>query len=221
MMLQQLDSSWTNYKEELFNYDASLLYYPQRLFEFVNSSSVLLNQSVADVGTTIWDAEVILAHELDKRNTSSESILEIGAGTCLAGIVGEKLGNTVHAQELISVIPWTSECCKTNNSNIVLVGSNWGEECVTMIGRKFDMIIMADVLYHPDAFDALICTIVNCCHDRSSVWICYEKRRRDLSHFFSQCDKHLTIESIQVFRILTIDNIKQTDICLHKFILKV
>jgi hypothetical protein len=55
----------------------------------------LLDQSVADVGTTIWDAEVILAHYIDTslcsdfladRNSPVKiRALELGAGTALSG----------------------------------------------------------------------------------------------------------------------------------------
>lgn len=47
-------------------------------------------QDVADVGSVVWDAEVLLAHYLDQAYGSRLSgmrVLEVGAGTGLAGIV--------------------------------------------------------------------------------------------------------------------------------------
>lgn len=47
-------------------------------------------QDVADVGSVVWDAEVLLAHYLDETygpRLSGMRVLELGAGTGLAGIV--------------------------------------------------------------------------------------------------------------------------------------
>lgn len=47
-------------------------------------------QDVADVGSVVWDAEVLLAHYLDQAYGSRLNgmrVLELGAGTGLAGIV--------------------------------------------------------------------------------------------------------------------------------------
>lgn len=50
-------------------------------------------QDVADVGSVVWDAEVLLAHYLDQAYGSrlqGMRLLEVGAGTGLAGIVSEQ-----------------------------------------------------------------------------------------------------------------------------------
>ncbi|CAM9886201.1 unnamed protein product, partial [Laminaria digitata] len=47
-------------------------------------------QDVADVGSVVWDAEVLLAHYLDRAygfRLCGRRVLELGAGTGLAGIV--------------------------------------------------------------------------------------------------------------------------------------
>lgn len=47
-------------------------------------------QDVADVGSVVWDAEVLLAHYLDQAYGSRLNgmrVLELGSGTGLAGIV--------------------------------------------------------------------------------------------------------------------------------------
>ena len=37
--------------------------------------------SINDVGTTLWDSEIILAHYMDDLELCGKQILEIGAGT--------------------------------------------------------------------------------------------------------------------------------------------
>lgn len=47
-------------------------------------------QDVADVGSVVWDAEIILAYYLDIAygfKLRGRRVLELGAGTGLAGIV--------------------------------------------------------------------------------------------------------------------------------------
>lgn len=49
-----------------------------------------MRQDVADVGSVVWDAEVLLAHYLDLAYgplLRGMRVLELGAGTGLAGIV--------------------------------------------------------------------------------------------------------------------------------------
>lgn len=56
----------------------------------MNLHSCLRAQDVADVGSVVWDAEVVLAHYLDLVYGSKlrgRRVLELGAGTGLAGIV--------------------------------------------------------------------------------------------------------------------------------------
>lgn len=56
-----------------------------------------MRQDVADVGSVVWDAEVLLAHYLDLAygvRLRGMRVLELGAGTGLAGIVRGHIPNT-------------------------------------------------------------------------------------------------------------------------------
>lgn len=91
--------------------------------------------------------------------------------------------------------------------------SEWGKDCaVKMVeensGNNFDLVIMADVLYHFEDFSSLIETITGCCysttnvysksHDnleskmliRTEVLICFEQRRKNLWAFFEAMLAH-------------------------------
>ena len=54
----------------------------------------------------------------------------------------------------------------------------------------YDLIIMADVLYHTNDFLALVTTILSCISTNGLVVICYEQRRKDLSIFFELISSH-------------------------------
>ena len=262
---------WQSFKVELTSYDSMLLYYPQRLFEFKNTGSVLLKQMISDVGFTIWDAEILLAHYLDEMEGSKKAepvsppahphqltgktCIELGAGIylshsydkvalgnlvvqinhicvspligcALAAIVASRLGAICCAQELEQVVAHTTECVLTNGATIEVIPSRWGEQCVADCvarnrdGAKFDMVLMADVLYHAHDFTSLVDTIVNLCADNATVFISYEMRRRDLTEFFTLLSCHLQQKSIRHISIYADDDAdnKTTFFNIHEFV---
>ena len=64
------------------------------MFEYKNCPPLLCIQDISHVGGTIWDSEVILSHFLDEfivllmGNEINLSLIEMGCGSGLAGIVG-------------------------------------------------------------------------------------------------------------------------------------
>lgn len=102
------DDTWREWSSELTAVDPDVILYPERSFEF-SFGSILVQQSLADVGTTVWDAEVIMAHLVDKLADTlrGRSVVELGAGTAIAGMVAHKLGAEVVFTELPQVVPAT------------------------------------------------------------------------------------------------------------------
>lgn len=127
---------------------------------------IMVEQSMAGVGSTVWDAEVILAHYLHTLpalqlgeyaaiidsatfialrsltrhtpHTASENILELGAGTAIAAILCMKKGASVTVQELVEVMPHTLQCLKMNRTEArKALACRWGEECVRLATDGF------------------------------------------------------------------------------------
>ena len=207
----------------MMSVDRELALFPQRSFTF-GEVRILLDQSIADVGCTVWDAEIILAHYINemRERISNTHIAELGAGTALAGILCGKLrARAVTLQELDSCIEHTRHCCSMNfhddddddgDRNVTkprCIAHKWSTACGEILvqqndGMKYDFVIMADVLYHCEDFSMLIETIMKClCTATGEVIICYEQRRRDLSEFFrAMLDKRLVlVNAIQEFII--------------------
>ncbi|CAM9658550.1 unnamed protein product [Choristocarpus tenellus] len=107
-----------------------LLLFPQRAFDFQNAGTVVIDQDVADVGTVVWDAETILAHFLDQASglrLRGKRVLELGAGTGLAGIVAARLGAEVTLTEQAKLLP---ALAANANSNLPRWGTDTGHhEC--------------------------------------------------------------------------------------------
>lgn len=207
-------------KHELSNYDDALLYYPERAFEFTNAGKVLVKQSIADVGLTIWDAEVILAHYIDRLSLCGKRVLELGGGTCLAGVVCAKLGATVCTQDKEELTWIAQESFKMNDVSALSIGGLWGCECAAFIVAKHgysDLIIMADVVYHKEHFAALFKTILACITEGGRIIISYEQRRADVSSFFHQFKEHFSIELLHETVIKRPDLHRESHIYLYEF----
>lgn len=99
-------------------------------------------------GAVLWPAGVALAHEVATRATefAGRTVLELGAGTGLPGIVAASLGAAVtqtDRQEL------ALHLCKLNGEHNGVSGieyrlADWAEWAVE---ARFDWVIGADVLY--------------------------------------------------------------------------
>lgn len=115
------DESWRSFKDELVSYDGEKVFYPERCFEFADIGSVVLTQEAGDVGTIVWDAEVILAHYLHSVAdvlSEGDRILELGGGTALASIVCARHGARCAVQEIDTVVPHTLSCVQRNLVNV-------------------------------------------------------------------------------------------------------
>jgi predicted nicotinamide N-methyase len=201
---------WRHLSAELSSVDGELLRYPERAFQFQHAGFVLINQSTNSVGTIIWDAEVLLAHYIDllaQSVISDKLVLELGAGTALASIVAGKRGAQVFVQELEDILPESQQRIEQNNVTAKFIGGRWGEELSSAIlshaeGKAFDLIVMADVLYHPEHFADLIGTIRKCSKSGTEVLIVFELRRRDLEAYLLSLTALFETQRVICYEIL-------------------
>lgn len=214
------------FRDELISYQPELLFQPERAFSFTTGQytimdsrisipdipdfTLVLPQSYTDVGTTIWDAETLLAHYLHysmvSTNNSAEAalprVLELGAGTGLAALTWLQTWKYLHGSEpnpptvVVQEIPEVAEKLSALLSSqlpcgpqIQTIAGWWGEDFLQHVSQqlpslsdqKFRSIIMADVLYHAEHFPALIETVTNLLAKHGEVIMVFEQRRKDLS----------------------------------------
>jgi predicted nicotinamide N-methyase len=196
------------FKEELINYDCELLYYPERLFCYSFETPLLLAQSYSHVGSTIWDAEVVLSHYIDNylpfgiydslnRRKEDHMVIELGAGTGLASLVCmcKNFFSKVVIQDLEEVFEVTLPPIQhqlslisqnISQSSFFSIAALWGKEAVAIIQKeasinKTSLIIMADVLYHCEHFQVLLDTIFGLLKEEGDLILSFEQRRKDVN----------------------------------------
>jgi predicted nicotinamide N-methyase len=120
-------------------------------------------------------------------------VLELGAGTAVAAMAAVRLGAAcVAVQELPEVMPHTKTVLSENGclEAVECIEAKWGPDILASASRErpFDVVVMADVLYHCTDFADLIASVQNAMSDApgSCVVVAFEQRRRNLDSFFEE-----------------------------------
>jgi predicted nicotinamide N-methyase len=174
---KQSNSRWKTFRHELTLCDPLLLFYPQRNFTF-SFGDILISQSSGCIFSTIWDAEVILAHFLDDSKSSflqnaitnivkpSVTCLELGAGCGLAGVVFHRAASALVSDGSVHVImqeidedavAYCGRCVQeasigapVDRLQFSLVASKWGD--TTISGVCTLGIDQVDIVLMADVF---------------------------------------------------------------------
>lgn len=96
-------------------------------------------------GIVLWPSAIALAHELATRAWSGKSVLEIGAGTGLPGIVAASLGARVVQTDVQEVALAVSQMNAERNR--VTIERRVGDWTAWTDETKYDVIIGSDILY--------------------------------------------------------------------------
>ncbi|KAM8921101.1 protein N-lysine methyltransferase METTL21D [Pelodytes ibericus] len=143
--------------------------------------------SSGDVGCVVWDAAIVLAKFLETEEYNGPgghklrgaSVLEIGAGTGIVGIMAASLGAHVTLTDLEE----TQDLMKRNidNNMQIMMGScrakvlKWGED-VTEFLPPPDYILMADCIYYEESLCPLLKTLKDLSGGQTCILCCFEQR---------------------------------------------
>ncbi|OQR85804.1 hypothetical protein ACHHYP_11330 [Achlya hypogyna] len=189
---------------ELSTVDRSLTYAQTRRFVYAAAGVVTIDQDIAHVGGTVWDAGVVLSHYLDSLGSAAlqgKRIIELGAGTALPSIVSARLGAVVVATDMSDVLPYTiaaidGNCSPKTRRAIEAEELIWGIHGIglkALAQEHCDFIVAADVVYNAKHFAELQETFQALSTAGTRVLICFEQRRRDLAAFWASCEPYFSV----------------------------
>ncbi|XP_010418425.1 PREDICTED: methyltransferase-like protein 23 [Camelina sativa] len=127
------------------------------------SVSVIENMK-EEYGLFVWPCSVILAEYVWQHSSRfrGSSILELGAGTSLPGLVAAKVGANVTLTDDATkpeVLENMRRVCELNKLNCNVMGLTWGVWDAPIFDLRPNIILGADVLYDSSAFDDLFATV--------------------------------------------------------------
>lgn len=187
-----------------YQFDASL--HPS-----LSSQPLAILQSASGqggIGATIWDSGLVLARYLERvtaeeqegrSNKSSQrrvnSVLELGCGTGLVGLVSARLfthASQVHLTDKYIALAQRNIEDSAMGDRVKAIELPWGQSYLER-GKKhgllsnYDLVLMADVVHWPDLFQPLIETLDAVTSESSEILLAYERRIFRTRFRFSSC----------------------------------
>ncbi|KAL0993405.1 hypothetical protein UPYG_G00107390 [Umbra pygmaea] len=163
--------------------------------EYKDDTRQSLNVSLPEVldphyGMYVWPCAVVLAQYVwtHRQHLIHKSVLELGAGVSLPGVVAAKCGAQVILSDSAEIPLCLENCrrtCKENDlPNILTVGITWGEISPDLLLLpSLDIILGSDVFYEPEDFENVLVTITFLLrkNPEAQVWTTYQERSADWS----------------------------------------
>ena len=164
---------------------------------------IVLDQNGAvGTGGVAWEAATYLCQYLMNSNQKYNSIIELGSGTGLVGMVASLLNDCPAVlTDLEDIVDRMSGYLQANlkPSEIERIKTCpliWGQPLPRMIeNTRFDLVIASECIYHPDAFEPLIQTLLDLSGPETTVLIAYKVRRKGDKVFWKHFRKlfHVTL----------------------------
>lgn len=176
-----------------------------------------------DLGQTVWDASIVLAHflaknarkgEFSRQKVKGKRAIELGAGMGLGGLALAMLGCNVVLTDLEPVLTLLRRNYETNLSPSALkamsspLAGNVGHVEVKALdwsrpeqrdleGGPWDFILAADCIYHEHIIVGLLKTCLVLCSPKTTVLIVNELRSESVQSVFLRIfAEHFSIKKI-------------------------
>ncbi|XP_009770398.1 uncharacterized protein [Nicotiana sylvestris] len=140
-------------------------------------SVTIIENMKEEYGLFVWPCSIVLAEYIwqQKSRFTGATVVELGAGTSLPGLVAAKVGAVVTLTDdssRVEVVTHMRRQCDLNDIKCKIRGLTWGVWDAQTFSLCPNIILGADVLYDSCAFDDLFATVTfllqNC---PSSVFI--------------------------------------------------
>ncbi|XP_029622338.1 histone-arginine methyltransferase METTL23 isoform X2 [Salmo trutta] len=164
-------------------------------FEEYEDPKHSLNVSIPEVldpqyGMHVWPCAVVLAQYVwtHREELMHKTVLELGAGVSLPGVVAAKCGAQVILSDSAELPLCLENCrrtCEVNElPNVLVVGITWGEVSPDLLLLPpLDIILGSDVFYEPEDFENVLVTISFLLrkNPEAQFWTTYQERSADWS----------------------------------------
>ncbi|XP_017572467.1 methyltransferase-like protein 23 isoform X1 [Pygocentrus nattereri] len=141
-------------------------------------------------GMYVWPCAVVLAQYvwIAKEKLQKKSVLELGAGVSLPGVVAAKCGAQVILSDSAELPLCQNNCkqsCEVNDvDSVTVVGLTWGQVSPELLSLPLvDVILGSDVFYEPEDFEDVLVTISFLLkrNPYAQFWTTYQERSTDWS----------------------------------------
>lgn len=119
-----------------------------------------------EYGMFVWPCSIILAEYIYQQRTrfsTATTVVELGAGTSLPGLVAAKLGvdNVILTDDSsrTDVLENIEKICSLNELDCRVLGLTWGEWDASMFDLQPQIVLGADVFYNASHFEQLFATV--------------------------------------------------------------
>ncbi|XP_072117406.1 protein N-lysine methyltransferase METTL21A [Mobula birostris] len=194
----------------LLPYDAAMIpelrkfHEASATFRFANQDIVIRqNWKQLGVAAVVWDAAIVLCTYLEMGviQLRDRTVIELGAGTGLVGIVAALLGANVTITDREVALQFLESNVRDNIphdlQNMAWIRElAWGVNLCQFEPASYDVILGADVVYLEETFPALLETLQYLSSERTTILLsCRIRYKRD-HNFLTMLGKHFTVERV-------------------------
>ncbi|KAM8934775.1 protein N-lysine methyltransferase METTL21A [Pelodytes ibericus] len=171
-------------------------------YNFVNHSiRIKQNWKELGVAAVVWDAAVVLCMYLETGaiNVKGSSVIELGAGTGLVGIVAALLGAQVTITDREVALDFLKLNVMENlpadlKHNVSIQHLTWGKSLESF--STYDIIVGADIIYLEETFPDLLQTLLHLSSRHSLILLsCRLRYQRDQT-FLDMMKVHFTVTEV-------------------------
>ncbi|XP_052407521.1 methyltransferase-like protein 23 isoform X2 [Carassius gibelio] len=176
--------------------DESSLTVVEKLFTFEDcGGSQSLTVSIPEVldphyGMYVWPCAVVLSQYVWKTRSELQhkTVLELGAGVSLPGVVAAKCGARVILSDSAELPLCLRNCRRSCDANhlpdVPVIGLTWGQVSPELLSLPpVDVILGSDVFYEPEDFEDVLVTVsfIVRRNPHAQLWTTYQERSADWS----------------------------------------
>ncbi|XP_024118009.1 methyltransferase-like protein 23 isoform X3 [Oryzias melastigma] len=136
-------------------------------------------------GMYVWPCAVVLAQFVwtHRAELSGKTVLEIGAGVSLPGVVAARCGARLFLSDSSEKPSCLQNCRRSGEANglsgVSVLGLSWGEVPPDLLLLpELDVVLGSDVFYDPEDFEDVLVTIAFLLrkNPRARFWTTYQRR---------------------------------------------